>query len=227
MTTRHTISTAKELYAGAANYTLYSPDGRPGVQLAQLHFVNLGSPDTADTDAICDGVTCATDAATSITLLTDTLDVPRALVVDSSDDTQVDGVVTITGADVYGATMVEEITANGTTAVNGKKAFKTITSISVAACTSAGTIDIGTTNILGLPVRIDAARQVVNPAGDASVEDFTIVVADTDQDATAGDCRGTVVPAGTPNNVINFSCLVHITDTSTKATAFGVDQYSG
>jgi hypothetical protein len=78
-----------------------------------------------DTDGICDGVTVSTEAETSITLLTDTLDVPRNLIVDSSDDTEVDGVVTITGADEYGEVMVEEITANGTTAVAGKKAFKT------------------------------------------------------------------------------------------------------
>jgi hypothetical protein len=227
MTTRATISHADELYHGDVHYANYTPDGRRGVILSHLVAVSLGSPTTQDTDGICDGVTCSTTAATAITLLTDTLDVPRNLIVDSSDSTEVDGVVTITGADEYGEVMVEKITANGTTAVSGKKAFKTLTSISVAACTAAGTIDIGWGNVLGLPYRVDAKKDIYSPQADGSVEDFTVVVADTDQDATSGDCRGTYTPATTPNNVVEFSCLIHLDDFSTKEAVFGYDQYAG
>lgn len=227
MTTRHNISGANELYAGNAYLSNANAEGRRGARLSHLVAVNLGAPDTADTDGICDGTTVATDAATAITLLTDTLDVPRVLVVDSSDDTEVDGVVTITGADVWGQTMVEAITANGTTAVPGKKAFKTLTSISVAACTSAGTIDIGWADVFGLPYRLDSKRDLFSPQADGSVEDFTVVVADTDQDATAGDSRGTWVPTTTPNDVVEFSALMNLANTSDKDAVFGVDQYAG
>lgn len=227
MTTRHTISTAEELYAGACNNGGYSPDGRPGLQLSHLFFFNLGAPATLDVDGICDGTTVATDAATAITLLTDTMDVPRTLTVDSTDDTEVDGVVTITGTDFHGLPVVEAITANGTTAVGGKKAFKTLSTISVAACTSAGTIDIGWANIFGLPVRVDNARDILFPAADGVLDAVgTLVVADTDQDSTAGDSRGTVVPTTTPDGSVNFSMLIHVPDTST-AGAFGVAQYIG
>jgi hypothetical protein len=85
--------------------------------------------------------------ATSNSLVT--LDVPRAVSVDSGGaDT---AVVTITGTDVYGRPMSEAITLNGTTQVNGKKAFKTITSASASAAVSNSAF-IGTTDILGLPV---------------------------------------------------------------------------
>lgn len=227
MTTRHTISHADELYHGKGFLDGYSPDGRRGAILSHLVAVNLGAPDASDTDGIVDGDTVATDAATTLTLLTDTLDVPRNLIVDSPDDTEVDGVVTITGTDVHGQVMVEEITANGTTAVAGKKALSGIMSISVAACTSAGTIDIGWGDVFGLPYRVDNKRDIYSPQADGSVEDWTIVVADTDQDATAGDARGTYVPATTANDVVNFSCLINIPDTSTKEAIFGYDQYSG
>jgi hypothetical protein len=123
--------------------------------------------------------------------------------------------------------MVEEITANGTTAVPGKKAFKTLTSISVAACTAAGTIDIGFSNVFGLPFRVDNKRDIYSPQADGSVEDFTVTVADTDQDETSGDCRGTYTPATTPNGAVNFSCLINLADVSTKEAVFGYDQYSG
>ena len=57
-----------------------------------------------------------------------TLDVPRNIVVDSGGvDT---AVLTFTGTDEYGNTVVESITLNGTTAVAGKKAFKTVTGVS-------------------------------------------------------------------------------------------------
>lgn len=227
MTTRATITTADEIYAGNAHHAGYSPDGRRGVLLSHLVAVDLGAPETADTDGICDGTTVATDAATEITLLTDTLDVPRNIIVDSPDDTEVDGVVTVTGADEYGEVMVEEITANGTTAVEGKKAFKTLTSISVAACTSAGTIDIGYSNVFGLPYRLDSKAYLFSPQADGSVEDFTVVVADTDQDATAGDARGTYTPATTPNGSVRFSAIMYVPDRSTKLAAFGATQYDG
>lgn len=227
MTARHTITNADEVYVGDAYYHLYSPDGRRGVRLSHLLAVNLGAPDTADPNGICDGTTCATDAATAITLLTSSMDVPRNITVVSTDDTEVDGVVTVTGADEYGAVMVEEITANGTTPAAGLKAFSALTTISVAACTSAGEVDIGFGDVLGLPFRIDAKKDLFSPQADGSVEDFTVVVADTDQDATSGDCRGTYTPATTPNDVVIFSALMYMPTIGTKNAVFGFDQYSG
>lgn len=230
MTTRHTISTAAKLYAGAVNYSAYNATrevGRPGVELAQLYWVDFGTPDTASVNGICDGVTCSTTAATSITLLVTAMDVPRCAQVNSTDSTQVDGVVTITGTDYHGAVMVEKITATGTTTAVGKKAFSGLTSISVAACTAAGTIDIGWVDKLGLPVRVDNKKYCINFACDGVPEAFTVVAADTDQDDTAADNRGTIDPNTACNDAKAFSCLVVIADNSTKEAVFGYDQYTG
>jgi len=231
MTSRHTITHADEVYVGNAAYARYTPDGRRGVKLTHLSFVDLGTPDTASANGVLDGVTVETDEALAYTagdMDLATLDVPRNLVLDTTDGQgSVDSVVTITGTDTYGATMVEAITMTDTTAVAGKKAFKTLTSISFAAGTEAATADVGWGDVLGLPFYIDTKAKIISPAGDGSVEDFTIVVGDTDQDSTAGDCRGTVDPTAACNDVIRFSCLIAQSDVSSKNAVFGYDQYSG
>jgi hypothetical protein len=69
----------------------------------------------------------------------------------AGDTTQV---LTVTGADIYGQTQVETLALNGTTVVNGQKAFKHIFTIAVsAAC--AGNVSVGTTDVFGFPTRID------------------------------------------------------------------------
>ena len=227
---RHTITHANDMYHGNVFYGAYSPDGRRGVKLSHLVYVSLGAPITSDTDGLLDGATVATDSVWTYTasdLITSVLDVPRNLIIDSTDATASDAVVTITGADVYGATMVEQLTMAGTTAANGKKAFKTLTSVSVGLSTYAATIDIGWGNVFGLPFRIDSKRYVRDTRQDNTAEVWTVVVADTDQDATAGDNRGTIVPTATPNAVLEFSCLVVMPNLHDKAEAFGADQYAG
>lgn len=118
-------------------------------------LINLGAPVALDADGIAAAQNVSASAnfslngalATSNSLVT--LDVPRCLSVDSGGaDT---AVVTITGTDVYGRPMTEAITLNGTTQVNGKKAFKTVTSASASAAVSNSAF-IGTTDILGLPI---------------------------------------------------------------------------
>lgn len=229
MTTRHTISNADKVYVGSAFHAGYSPDGRRGVELSHLVAIDLGAPVTADTDGIADGVVAGLAAPVAVTLATDTLDVPRNLVVSCTDNTEADGTVTITGLDVYGEVMVEEITCSGTSVVQGKKAFKELSSVVSGASLGGITyrLDVGWGNAFGLPFRLDRKADLYSPQADGSVEDFTVVVADTDQDATAGDCRGTVTPATTPNGAVRFSALIHLRDLSSKAAVFGYDQYSG
>jgi hypothetical protein len=78
-----------------------------------------------------------------------TFDVPRAVqVVSSNSDT---AVITVKGTDVYGQSMSEALTLNGTTVVPGKKAFKTVTLVTNSAAI-ANLAKVGTTDILGLPI---------------------------------------------------------------------------
>jgi hypothetical protein len=119
-----------------------------------LYMANLGAPIALDADGIAAAQNVSGGASMTLNGAlasggSVTLDVPRCLSVDSGGaDT---AVLTITGTDVYGRPMSEAITLNGTTQVNGKKAFKTVTSITSSANTSNSPF-VGTTDILGLPV---------------------------------------------------------------------------
>ena len=128
--------------------------------------IDLGAPATLDADGICEsqnrtgagtllinGALSDGDLATSVA----TLDVPRNVIADSGGaDT---AVITVTGTDEYGQVVVENITLNGTTAVPGKKAFKTITGVSSDGTISNGFF-LGTGDVLGLPVYLPTAGYV-------------------------------------------------------------------
>jgi len=65
---------------------------------------------------------------------------------------------TIAGYDIYNNAMTELITASGTTVVNGKKAFKYISSIVVKTGATSGTpanVQFGLSDVFGLNVRSD------------------------------------------------------------------------
>lgn len=228
MTTRHHLSHAEELYRGAAYYPPF--DRKPGLLIPALSVYELLAPIVGDPDGIAEAQsdTGAHALALDGVLVSGgvaTFDYPRCIVVDSGGaDT---AVLTITGTDIYGQPLVEAITLNGATAVNGKKAFKTVSSVAASATIANGAF-VGTTNIFGLPHRLLRASHLLAFNADGSVEDATIAVAVATDPATSttGDVRGTVVPTTTPNGTINFAAL-YMVDPSTKVSAFGVAQYGG
>lgn len=233
---RHQVSNAEKIYFGDAYYARYAKDhdGRRGIQMpVQLWPVTFGAVDVADVDGVCaaQAVASATTLTVNGALATSgvaTMDVPRALVIDSTDAGDTTQTLTITGTDEYGATMVETISANGTTAVNGKKAFKTVTEVSASAAFT-GNVTVGTTDILGLPFRIDGKGDVLVASADGVAETATIVVADTTDPATAtdGDVRGTIDFNTAADGTAELSCLIVRNEPTSKAAVFGVDQYSG
>lgn len=131
-----------------------------------------------------------------------TLDVARAVNVDSSNIGDTTQTVTITGTDYWGQAQTEEIAMNGTTAVAGKKAFKTITAVAVDAAL-AGNLTVGSTDVFGLPYRITDAGYILRAgwAGALADDAGTFVAADTTSPATAttGDVRGTFDPSSAAN----------------------------
>lgn len=207
-------------------------DGEPsivpkidGVAEMAVIKINLGAPVVGDVDGLVTGFSGAAGAIPMDGALVSggvaTFDVPRAIVVDSGGaDTSV---ITITGTDVFGKVMKENITANGTTAVNGKKAFKTVTGIS-GSLTAANGIFIGTTNILGLPVFLPGSAYILKELQDGAAATAGTVVAGVSSAATAttGDVRGTYVPNATPDGAKVFELIVALGDPSYK----GVAQYS-
>jgi len=81
-------------------------------------------------------------------------DVPRALIAKPAGTAASvgNGVVVITGTNVEGATITDnfQLVDGSTTAINGTKAFKTVTSVLIPAAEAAGaTISVGCTNRLG------------------------------------------------------------------------------
>lgn len=127
------------------------------------------------------------------------LDVPRAVAVTIGTGTIANKNVTISGYDYYGQPM-SEVIATGTTqstTVNGKKAFYQIASASVNGAVG-GTIALGTTDILGIPVRMTNAVYVSSVRWDSTLaaDAGTFVAAvTTAATTTSGDVRGTYVPS--------------------------------
>ncbi len=105
--------------------------------------------------------------------------------------------VTVTGYDIYGNLMTELLTANGTTIVNGKKAFKYVRSIVVATAATSGTpanIGIGVSDVFGVNLRMDRAEYMSvswNGCSPTTQAGFTTALA-TSSNATSADVRGTI-----------------------------------
>jgi hypothetical protein len=123
------------------------------------------------------------------------LNTPRALQVNTSTTARA---VTISGYDYFGQPMTETITvATAGTPKFGLKAFYQIASATIVG--SATAVTIGTSDVLGLPLRaIDAGYVVKVGWNNALAQDAgTFVVADMTNPATSitGDVRGTYKPS--------------------------------
>jgi hypothetical protein len=182
MTSRHTISHADELYRGNAYEDGYSPDGRRGTLMTNLHLHKFlstcGVPAVAgDVDGIfssyqtlsllaADGtnwISLATGALVSAGSTVISLDVPRNIVMTTSGSTMIK--VKFHGRDVYGNAMAETIIVSGGDGdSSGHKLFKEIDKIyATAAFATDGaiTMSMGTGNHLGVPFHLQTTDQVV------------------------------------------------------------------
>jgi hypothetical protein len=127
------------------------------------------------------------------------LDLPRALILTIGTGTIANQTITISGYDYYGQPMSEAI-ATGTvqsTTKTGKKAFYIVTSITTTGAVG-GTVAVGTTDILGLPVRVFNVAYIASVKSNNTLaqDAGTFVAADTaTATTTTGDVRGTYVPA--------------------------------
>lgn len=197
------------------------------MQAGKLVRVRLGAPDVADPNGICEAQ--SDTGAHSLTLDGDlvaggvaVLDVPRNIVVDSGGaDT---AVLTITGTDLDGNVMVENITLNGTTVAPGKKAFKTVTSVTASATISNGAF-VGTGDVLGLPFFVENAGDVLGEIEDgATASAGTVLAGDiTEPTATTGDVRGTYDPNSAMDGATEIDLWVATTDSENK----GLAQFAG
>lgn len=106
-------------------------------------------------------------------------------------------VLTISGYDYLGQRMVENITANGTTPVLGVKAFQWVDTILCGSSADTVSINVGTTNVFGLPYTFQAlVSEMKNYAVAANAGTFVVGLAEgTVATATNADPRGTYLPA--------------------------------
>ena len=151
-----------------------------------------------------------------------TLDVPRNVIIDAAGAAT--AVLTVIGADTYGIPMSEAITLNGTTAVAGKKAFKTITSI--AASAAATDFFVGTGDVFGLPLRSNSRNYVLTAWNGAFVTTGTFVpaVATSPATTTTGDVRGTYAVPDAADATKRLTLWVSIADDDTQTGLYGVTQ---
>lgn len=195
----------------------------PGVTEVQICEISLGKPIVSDADGAVasQAATLATGLATGINgaLAADdiaTFDVARNVVAAWTGA----AVLSVTGTDAYGGFIVEE-SASGTS-LAGKKAFKTITSVTTSADITG--LTVGTGKVLGLPVFVGSAEDIIAEKDTGAATTGALVVGDgATSTATTGDVRGTYTPSGTLNGVRDFVIIAMLRSSS----YVGVDQYDG
>ena len=124
-------------------------------------------------------------------------------------------VLTVYGYDYLGQAMREDITINGTTTVQGNKAFAWITSLVAGSSTDTTTINVGWGNKFGLPYAGNAMlSEMKNQAAAANAGTFTGALLDaTTATATNADTRGTYLPSTViPDGVNTFEVLYYVRD---------------
>lgn len=161
------------------------------------------------------------------------LDVPRAVSVTTGAGSPTTRNFTVSGYDYYGQAMSEVIASSGSasTAVNGKKAFYQISGITVSGGTVVA-ITIGTTDILGIPVRVTDAGYIARVGYNATLaEDAGTFVAAATATATTttGDVRGTYVPSGATDGIKRLVMgillpAIAVGPNATRVGALGVTQ---
>jgi hypothetical protein len=228
------LSVTDDLRTGNAVNANSTKKGIPlaGAEAQAVLVVSLGAPITADVDGICaaQAIGAAGNALINGALASGgvaTLDGlgGRGVLIDSTDAGDTTQTVTIYGTDVHGAIVVETIAANGTTAVAGLKAFKTITRVAVSAALT-GNLTVGTTDVLGLPY-CPVVGGYLGAILNENTADAATYVAPSRVTATAttGDVRGTIDPAGAVNGTNIYKVRIAVQNGPTNAAAFGVTQY--
>ena len=138
---------------------------------------------------------------------------------------------TITGYDYYGQAMSEVITSVAAATTNGKKAFYQIVSVAGAGG-SVTAVTVGTTQIIGLPVRVIDGGYLCHVGwnGGFALDTGTLAVAATaTATTTTGDVRGTFSPSSAPDGIKRLVLGIMLAGiavgpNSTRTGALGVTQ---
>lgn len=202
-------------------------------------------PLTSNTANICASQTPA--AAGSLSLLTTStlggkyiiradgvpvvqLDTPRALSVTLATGGAAT-TITVTGYDLYGQRMSEIVTSVANATTNMKKAFYQVSGVTTSGATTTA-ITVGTTQLLGLPVRVTNGVYLSHVGWNSgfALDTGTLAVADTLTATTStGDVRGTFSPTTAPDGIKRLVLGIMLPaiaagPNATRLGAFGVNQ---
>jgi hypothetical protein len=156
------------------------------------------------------------------------LDLPRAVKVNGSTTARA---FTVSGYDYYGQAMSEVITVSvAGTAVTGKKAFYQVSGVTIAG--SATAVVVGTSDVLGLPVRVFNVAYVASVKSNNTLaqDGGTFVAADLATATTGtGDVRGTYTPATASDGIVRTVMgillpAIAVGPNATRTGALGVTQ---
>lgn len=222
--TRYTIELDRSTGANPYATNPYQADTyiKPGQHTSmfplELVLMNLGTPTTASATAVCAAQAIAAAGLATINgakaaggvapLGAPTGRNVNVVSTNAGDTTQT---VTIRGLDIYGNRVQQTLTLNGTTTVQGTKAFATVTSVTVSAAL-AGNLSVGDGTVLGLPAYLSNSTFILRETQDGAVASAGTVVAGlgitTKASATNGDVRGTYAPASAPDGSRAYALVV-------------------
>jgi hypothetical protein len=200
----------------------------PGVRMSPINVYNvvpvaLSATAVAAAQAVAAAGNLTINGASAAAGVA-TLDVPRCVSIVSSGAGDTTQVATVIGTDAYGIPMSEAITFNGTTTVAGQKAFKTVTRVAISAAL-AGNASVGSTDIFGLPFRVNTRNYILTAWNGAFVTTGTFAAADaTAATTTTDDVRGTYLVPDASNGVKRLTVWTFVFDDDTQAGLYGVPQ---
>jgi len=136
-------------------------------------------------------------------------------------------VFTVSGYDIYGQAMTEAISVpvTASTTTTGKKAFKSIVSITPSV-SNTNTVSAGISNVFGLPVRVTDAAYIADIGWAQSIANDTgtfVAAFQGVSTSTTGDVRGTYAPSSNANGTYRLVMGIYLTaiQVGPNATATG------
>jgi hypothetical protein len=222
----HRISNTDNLRTGNASSAGRSVIGVPlaGAEAQAVITLSLGAPAAGVANAVSVSQSVAAGqnfllngALASGSPATVTFDVPRNLV----GAWTTNSVLTVVGTDEYGQAMTE-VGASAAT-YTGKKAFKTITSITSSASITLATLGTGT--VLGLPYKPVVGGFIRGRLNEDTADAGTYTVPErTASTTTTNDVRGTYTPAGALNGTNIYVVSFSVANGPNDSDAFGITQ---
>jgi len=133
------------------------------------------SPAAVSTTAVHAAVALGTATQVVTTGITNP-DVPRTLTI-TGNQSGIAGTVTLAGTDAAGGTISDALVLSGTATVEGVRAFRTVSSITLPAKTNSGDeVSVGWGKKLGLPHKVYNASCVLVKLFDGSTDAGTLTV---------------------------------------------------